>query len=91
MIRLEIDELRKLIDRVDEEIIALLAERKMIAKEIGRVKKNMKIPVADAKRENEILENLRKKAGDSGLDEKFIVSIYDAILKNSRDEQKNNG
>ena len=91
MIRLKIDELRKSIDKVDEEIVRLLAERKSIAKEIGKEKKIMRIPVVDAKREKEILENLRKKAKENGLEPDFVDSLFRNILENSRKVQKNNG
>ena len=88
---MKIDELRKSIDKVDEEIVRLLAERKSIAKEIGKEKKIMRIPVVDVKREKEILENLRKKAKENGLEPDFIERLFRNILENSRKVQKNNG
>ena len=86
-----IDDLRKEIDEIDEEILNNLSKRKNLVREIAKLKKSIRLPVMDKDREKNLLDNLKKKAKKIGLDEKFVGSLYGIILKNSREEQKNNG
>lgn len=89
MILMELEELRKEIDRIDDKIMELLGKRKTLVKEIAVLKKTKNAPVFDKERETQIIARLKKKAKENGLDEDFISKLYDYILKNSKDEQKN--
>ena len=82
-----IEDLRKAIDELDEEILNNLTKRKSIVKEIAALKKSMKVPVLDKEREIQVLENLRNKAREYGLNIELIDSIYSLIFDNSRIEQ----
>jgi prephenate dehydrogenase len=88
VISLGIDDLRKEIDKLDETILHNLASRKNIIKEIAKLKKLMKIPVPDAEREKTVLEKLKNKAGENGIDAEMVHSIYSLIFENSRLEQE---
>ncbi len=83
-----IDELRKAIDELDEEILNNLSKRKSIVKEIAKLKKSMKIPVLDKGREMQLRENLKNKAKENRLNVELIDSIYSLIFENSRIEQE---
>lgn len=83
-----IEKLRKSIDEIDGRIIKNLAERKNLVMKIAALKKSMKLPVHDSKREKSMLESLKKSARDSGLDEDLIGSIFNLIFENSRLEQE---
>jgi|TARA_B100001964_G_C14210082_1_gene590073 chorismate mutase len=85
-----LEELRKEIDKIDNEIISLLSKRKDLIKGVAEIKKELIKPILDEKREKEIIGRLKTKAKEKGLDENFIISLYDIILKNSRYEQKIN-
>jgi|TARA_Y100000310_G_scaffold345431_1_gene464891 chorismate mutase len=85
-----LEELRKEIDKIDNEIISLLSKRKDLIKGVAEIKKELSKPILDEKREKEIIGRLKTKAKEKGLDENFIISLYDIILKNSRYEQKIN-
>ncbi len=70
------DNLKKLrneIDKIDEKILELLDRRMAIASEIGRIKRNLGIPIEDIKREEEILN----KAG-------IYREIFKKILEHSK-------
>ena len=62
MIGMELEEIRKEIDKIDNEILAMLAKRKALAKEIALIKKSRKMPILDEKREAELIKRLKKKA-----------------------------
>ncbi len=78
-----IEELRKRIDRIDEEILELLNERARIAKEIGEIKKikNMEIHVPERERAifEKILRLNREKFGEEFPPE-ALIHIYREII-----------
>ena len=83
----ELNEIRNMIDRIDDSIIDLLSTRKKLVEQIALLKKNLNIKVIDNKREKELLKRLKEKARQKGLDEKLIDTVYEIILKNSRKKQ----
>lgn len=72
-----IQDLRRQIDALDDEILELLARRISLANQIGEIKKHCKQEIKDKKREEEILRRL-------GLQNKLtrgqIDLIYEAIF-----------
>jgi len=73
-----LDSLRNKIDRIDEKILNLIKKRLDLAKEIGRYKKESKLPLKDTKREKEILD---KKIG-------VYKKIWKLIIEESKKVQK---
>ena len=71
-----LEELRKEINNVDDNIIELLAKRKNIIKEIALIKKELNKPIFDKNREDELIERLKVKSRENGLDENFVASLY---------------
>lgn len=69
-------ELRGRIDEIDKQIIELLEERIKVAKEIGKIKKELNLPIKDEEREREVL----KRAGR-------FREIFERIVEVCRDEQ----
>ena len=80
-------EIRKDIDRIDDELLGLLIKRLKLGKEIGEVKREIGRVVADEAREKQIFQRLIKNAG-SKMDEKDIIEIFSKILGISRKIQK---
>ncbi len=72
--------LRKQIDKIDQKIIKLLAERMGLVKDIAKFKKAHKLPVKDKKREQELRKNLKKLAKKYGLSEEFVNHLYSHIF-----------
>ncbi len=70
-----LDEIRKKIDELDDQIISLLEQRFSIVKDINKLKKN----ITDSKREKEILNKIQSKN---------IQKIYKEIFKISKQIQK---
>ena len=73
---------------IDDEIIQLLSKRKDFTKKISKTKKELNSPIYDKKREQQIIDRLKTISKEKGLDENFVVSLYEIILKNSKDEQE---
>lgn len=78
---------RVILDKIDDSIILLLSKRKNIVQQIGKIKKEQKIAVFDKKREEVLLERIRKKAKQQGLHPQFAEQIYRTILVNSKKVQ----
>jgi len=62
MERIEVDILRKRLDVLDDDIIALLLKRAHVAKQIITEKKKRKFALEDTGREQEILKHLCESA-----------------------------
>ena len=80
-------EIRKDIDRIDDELLGLLIKRLKLGKEIGEVKREIGRVVADEAREKQIFQRLIKNAG-SKMAEKDVIEIFSKILGISRKIQK---
>src|SRR5512144_464980 len=79
-----LDSCRDHIDAIDAEILALLAKRIDIVREIAAIKLRYSMPIADPAREAEILGRLtpRKDRPDEA-----IVLVYKEIIRQSRQIQ----
>jgi chorismate mutase/prephenate dehydrogenase len=82
-----LDLLRTQIDRVDGEILALLAERMAIVTDIASAKRAEGAGVRDSAREHAILDSRRARASELGLSPEFIESLYRLIMWASREYQ----
>ena len=83
----KINKLRKEIDKIDQDLIALLKNRFSIAKEIGQVKASNLLGINDIDRENKIIKNLSIKANND-LKEEDISNIFKLIFSISKNLQK---
>jgi chorismate mutase len=82
-IRMKLEESRKKIDAIDTEILILLNRRAEISREIGLLKAGAALPVADPRREVDILRCvIRENEGMIG--DEAVAEIYRTILQESR-------
>lgn len=79
--------LRKEIDKIDVELVKILAKRFKIARQIRQYKKTNKLPLIDKKRENYILETKIKLAQRLKLDSNLIKDIFMLIFKKTREKR----
>lgn len=75
----KIDELRKAIDDIDSRVVRLLNERAKIVLEIKKVKEESGVPIYDARREEQIFENLRR-SNEGPLFDEALREIYETVL-----------
>lgn len=78
---------RKKIDQIDKKIIKFLAKRMVVSAKIGKIKKNHKLKIKDAARENKMMGNIVLLAKTEGLSAKFTRKIFGYIFLQSRKEQ----
>ena len=73
----ELNELRKEIDELDNQILQLLEERFEVVKKVAERKKQAGLPIRDIKREEIVINS---KAEKSGLPEDFVKNLYRSII-----------
>lgn len=80
-------ELRRQIDEIDNELLAVLAKRMRVSREIGQYKKEHHMPVLQTVRYNEILESRISNALKLGMDTNFMKAMLGAIHEESIRQQ----
>jgi chorismate mutase len=78
-----IEELRREIDAIDDQILALLNERAKLVLKMGSLKKEKDIPIYDPGRENSILARVQGK-NEGPLDNETLVKLFEKIIEESR-------
>jgi chorismate mutase len=84
---MDIADWRKKIDELDLRLVELLNERARAAQEIGRLKRNTKMPIYEPDREKIIFENVRK-ANQGPLPDNELRHVYERIIDVMRNIQK---
>ena len=85
--RMDIADWRKKIDELDLRLVELLNQRATAAKEIGKLKRNTKIPIYEPDREKKIFENVRQ-ANQGPLPDSELHHVYERIIDVMRNIQK---
>ena len=79
-----IEERRKEVDRLDAQLVKLLAQRMELSLKIGQEKQAQNLPVFSKTREIAVLDTVKLLADSLGLSEAFIVDVYSLIFAESR-------
>lgn len=78
-----LDDLRRRIDELDEQIVRLLNARSACALEIGALKRARGLPIYQPAREQEVLGHVRSVNGGP-LDAEAITRVYERIIDEAR-------
>ena len=81
---MNLEDLRKEIDKADARIVELIGERIRLAKEIGKIKKKRGKQIKDGGREEQVLKNVKNIARHQSISQDDIESIYRQIVAASR-------
>lgn len=83
----DLNESRKKINEIDTEMARLFVDRMNISKDIAEYKKENSIPIADANREQALLENNLKLIEDETL-KSYYVNFMKTIMNISKEYQQ---
>jgi chorismate mutase len=83
-----IAELRKEIDRVDNDIIRSIAHRQDLAGKIAKIKINKGLPVHDEERTRVVLEMMFNRAVEYKIDPVSVQKIFETLIEMSEDWQR---
>ena len=79
--------LRQQIDRIDTDLLEILAKRMEVAREIGRYKKEHRMPVVQAARYNDVIRTRVENGSAMQMDPDFLKTILLAIHDESVRQQ----
>ncbi len=85
--KLDLDDYRETIDKIDEEILIALGRRQKISELIGKFKQQNNLQVKNKDREKELLIKLKQKARLWDIDELLITNIWKTIISESKKRQ----
>lgn len=78
---------RTMIEVFDRDLIQTIAQRVIVSREIGLLKKKQSMPIRDSSREAKLAEFHKKCVEDFDADPELIDSIFKLILEASRKSQ----
>ena len=81
---MELAEIRKKIDALDEEMLTLFLERMDLAEEIAAYKNEHHLPIVNRSREREILSSMTRKAGEK---EKYAHHLFTTLFQLAKARQ----
>jgi chorismate mutase/prephenate dehydrogenase len=84
----KLSELRTAIEAVDAELVRLIARRRALVLEVGRLKSELGLPVLDPTREAAVVRRAAALARESGGDEELVRDVIWRIIASARDEQE---
>ena len=85
---LGVPSLRDDIDRVDRELLRLIAHRLQRSVEIGKVKIEQGLPLRSPEREKELIEEVMGDAAAIGISPEYAGEMFELILRHSRAAQR---
>jgi len=85
-----IDELRGEIDRINQRLLALIAERQDVSVAIGALKASHGLPLYSEERESELLETFREDAVRMDIEPDYVEELMRVVLEHSRAAQRRN-
>jgi chorismate mutase len=84
---MDISDWRKKIDDLDRKLATLLNARAAAVVEIGRLKRNTRMPIYEPDREREVIANVQRSS-TGPLAERDLAQIYERIIDVMRSIQK---
>jgi chorismate mutase/prephenate dehydrogenase len=81
-------EVREALAARDQEIVALIAERMRLIREVARVKAEKGLPSFDREREGAHLDDLLARARDVGVEDDVVRDVFARLFAASRLEQR---
>ncbi len=84
----ELSVLRARIDAVDRELLRLLGQRLVIAREVATLKAGEGLAVHQPERERQVLATRVAWAGEHGLDPGDVTRLFELVMRASRRVQE---
>jgi chorismate mutase-like protein len=81
--RAKLEEFRVLIDSADRRIVELLNERTRVVEEIGRVKREARLPIYEPRREDQVFANVTE-SNRGPLTAEAVRRIFERIIDEMR-------
>jgi len=76
-------QIRKQIDKIDQQLLDLLAQRKDLVLQLAKLKFESNLPLKQKRREKEVFEKISRLSQELNLNPKFTKKLFKLIIKNS--------
>src|SRR5579859_6233311 len=83
-----LDDLRRRLNEIDRQLIALVAERKAVSGEVARVKRTTGYPTRDYEREREVILGVRATASELGVSPGLAEELLRLLIRSSLTTQE---
>lgn len=83
----ELRVLREAIERVDDELVTLIAERQSLALRVGETKRAAGLAIADPAREAGVVRRAGERAREVGLPPDAVRELFRRLIAFSREQQ----
>ena len=83
----DIEGWRKKIDEIDLKLVELLNQRSQCSIEIGKIKKKLNVEIYDPRREETVIDNVRK-VSTGPLTKEAVQRLFERIVDESRRAQR---
>lgn len=84
-----LESLREQIDRIDQQLVDLLAQRGRVIQQVTEIKKQHDLPTFHPAREENLISARRAQATQAGLDPDYVEDLFRTMLRHSRVGQLN--
>ena len=81
--KLDLNEIRKEITLLDQDLLALFAKRRALTLNVAKSKVQQIRPIRDQQREQELLIRLIKHGKKLGLDAHYVTNVFQTIIEDS--------
>jgi chorismate mutase len=88
MNKLDLNSLRNELDEIDEKVLKLLSKRFDITLNVGKYKHKNNLEIFQQNREIKLLDSKIKIGLEFGLDKIFVKEIFQKIMDESKNKQK---
>ena len=82
-----LDEIRRQLDRIDDQIVELLGQRFELISKVSTIKKSQGMDVYQSNREQQILDRVLAKGREKGLNPLLLQALFLQIFAVSRRDQ----
>ncbi|HSW87612.1 MAG TPA: chorismate mutase [Candidatus Saccharimonadales bacterium] len=83
-----LENLRKQIDSIDDQLLQLLQERISVMRNVGMAKKESQLLIRDEQRENEKLTDIEQKAKALDIPKSLVVNMWKLFFEISEEVEK---
>lgn len=79
--RVHLEELRKQIEHLDDELLDLLARRSKVSSQLGKLQKTQAIETPQTVHWDQVLEHLLSQANHAGVNKDFVHTVFQEVRK----------
>ncbi|WP_068546018.1 bifunctional chorismate mutase/prephenate dehydrogenase [Thalassotalea crassostreae] len=87
----QLNQCRNEIDSIDEQLLTLIAKRRLVTAKVGELKSNKGMPIFDPSREQALLNRLKAQGASDDLSPSLIEDVFRRIMRDSYSSQDEQG